>query len=777
MIVSSFPLVKTKGGRPMLARTSMVFLALVLVGYGPSAPMAQEPMKEAKGKIIPFSNKQEAVYGEQDVKKEDSERVVPKPRYDDKGDYYYLGNGKVASFLRLKNTYVLMSDPKKVSAQMLSQTIQSRFGEQLAVIEEHPLTGYVMVRINEEGRTSSIVSELYQIDPTISRVAQVLTNKERGGTLAVLPEIVVKVSADADIKEALAELERSNLSLVSKLSYTATEYEFEIDEYIKDVGRIFEITREVAELPFVEWAEPNFLAGPIKQFTPNDPMYNNQWHLNNTGQNGAVVDADIDAPEGWDKSRGDGTVIAVFDDGVDTAHEDLTIWANPGETGDGKETNGLDDDNNGYIDDYQGWDFGDNDNDPSPAEASDNHGTSVAGVAGATGNNAVGVSGGAGGAVILPVRSGGTMFCTEWGNAMRYAGKHADVVNNSWGIGGCESSLNAAISDVVNGNISGARRGSKGTPVLFATGNAASGWQKFTLSGVPDGTHNFHWKYVKDISYSQGYDTVWLDTISWPGGGTTDFESETLGSVPSGFTSDGSASWSVVSDGVHARGASGKSVKAGAITDSQESNLRITRAVGAGTLTYWVWVSSEYRYDFFEFYFNGILYHWDSPGQYDGHTNDVGYPASNPDTIAVGASTDGGPGGVEERSYYSQFGPEVDVVAPSSGGGQGITTTDRMGAAGYDTSNYTSTFGGTSSATPLVAGVVADILACKPNLTAAQVRQALRDGADKIGPYPYSRNDYYGYGRVNLYNTLQQLFCAGERPMALPHIPLLLLDD
>jgi subtilisin family serine protease len=119
-------------------------------------------------------------------------------------------------------------------------------------------------------------------------------------------------------------------------------------------------------------------------------------------------------------------------------------------------------------------------------------------------------------------------------------------------------------------------------------------------------------------------------------------------------------------------------------------------------------------------------------------------------------------------------------VAPSSGGGQGITTTDRMGADGYESSsNYTSTFGGTSSATPLVAGVVADILACNPNLTAAQVRQALRDGADKIGPYSYpsGRNDYYGYGRVNLYNSLQ-LVCAGDGEFpSQVHIPLLLLQD
>ena len=118
----------------MVARTIMVFLALVLVGYGPSSTVAQVPLKYAKGKIIPFSNKQEAVYGEEDVTKEDSERTIPKPTYVDKGDYYYLSNGKVASFLRMKNTYVLISDRKKVSAQTLSQTIQSRFGEQLAIV-------------------------------------------------------------------------------------------------------------------------------------------------------------------------------------------------------------------------------------------------------------------------------------------------------------------------------------------------------------------------------------------------------------------------------------------------------------------------------------------------------------------------------------------------------------------------------------------------------------------------------------------------------------------
>ncbi len=98
-------------------------------------------------------------------------------------------------------------------------------------------------------------------------------------------------------------------------------------------------------------------------------------------------------------------VIAVFDDGVDIGHEDLAIWANPGESGGGKETNGIDDDGNGYIDDYQGWDFGDNDNDPSPG-SNDSHGTAVAGVAGAIGNNAIGVAGSALSGLYPPTLSG-----------------------------------------------------------------------------------------------------------------------------------------------------------------------------------------------------------------------------------------------------------------------------------------------------------------------------------------------------------------------------------
>jgi subtilisin family serine protease len=709
----------------------------------------------AHGENIKGDLKRKQVYGVISLKDTNKgiNEAATKVKFIDKGDFYFLNTGEKKSFLIEEDTHFIIYKHKTAPA-ITQDELKNRFIEDLDIISEHRLRKSVKFKIKKDKKQKDIISALYRAEPSIYFISPALTTKDKGGELAVLPNIIVRIDKGFEPDYAVAELNKHGLSFLSKLPLTDSAFEMKIDGPVDDINRIFEITRTVAELPFVKWAEPNLIVNMEKLFTPDDTLFNNQWHLNNTGQNGAAVDADIDAPEGWDFAQGDGAVIAILDDGVDTSHEDFNIWSNPGETGDGKETNGIDDDSNGYIDDYQGWDFGDNDNNPGPAASTDNHGTSVAGVAGAAGNNTLGVTGSSPGAVILPVRSG-SMACTEWGNAMRYAAKHADLVSNSWTISGCESNLNAAISDAVNGSIAGARRGTKGSPVLFASGNNASGWRKYTLSGFPAGTYSFQWKYSKDRTVDSGYDTVWLDDITWPGGSATDFENDTVGNVPGGFTSGGDADWTIVSDGIHARGASGNSVKAGTISRRDETYLDITKAVGAGNLTFWVWVSSEQNYDFFEFFVDGTRYFYYAPGQY-GHENSVGYPASNPDTIAVGASNDGSISGEEERTYYSQFGSELDVVAPSSGGTNDITTTDRMGTDGYDTSNYTSTFGGTSSATPLVAGIAAVIIADNPALTSAEVRTILQEGADKIGPYAYSgdRNDFYGYGRVNLFNSL-----------------------
>jgi hypothetical protein len=136
--------------------------------------------------------------------------------------------------------------------------------------------------------------------------------------------------------------------------------------------------------------------------TPNDPLYGQQWHLNQAN------DADVDAPEAWDSEVGlPSVVVGVLDSGTDWTHDDMgpgddgyqSIWLNPGEdrwtspenpnTG-----NHIDDDGNGFIDDWKGWDFTNGDND---ARGVFDHGTRVAGIVAAKTHNGFGVSGVAGG--------------------------------------------------------------------------------------------------------------------------------------------------------------------------------------------------------------------------------------------------------------------------------------------------------------------------------------------------------------------------------------------
>ncbi len=124
---------------------------------------------------------------------------------------------------------------------------------------------------------------------------------------------------------------------------------------------------------------------------PNDSLFGRQWSLHNTGSGGGVAGADIDATDAWDittgglTATGDTIVVAIIDGGGDIHHEDVNFWKNYAEI----PNNGIDDDNNGYIDDFDGWNaYNNNGNIPLY-----NHGMHVMGIAGAIGNNNIGITG------------------------------------------------------------------------------------------------------------------------------------------------------------------------------------------------------------------------------------------------------------------------------------------------------------------------------------------------------------------------------------------------
>ena len=248
----------------------------------------------------------------------------------------------------------------------------------------------------------------------------------------------------------------------------------------------------LAQLSGVAWAERDERVICEARFLPSDSLFTNQWYLCNTGQGGGLTNRDISAVRAWDITQGTSSVvIAILDDGVDMTHPDLAsnVFINAGEYGGGKETNGIDDDHDGYIDDWRGWDFLATNNDPSPKLAGDNHGTAMAGIAAAMIDNDIGIAGIAGRCKFLPIRILSTSATgSDWANAIEYAARFANVIV----IGASFPPANVVYDALDYAMVTG--RGGKGCVICAALGNngvrrrytadAAAAAEVLTVSGV-----------------------------------------------------------------------------------------------------------------------------------------------------------------------------------------------------------------------------------------------------------------------------------------------------
>lgn len=230
-----------------------------------------------------------------------------------------------------------------------------------------------------------------------------------------------------------------------------------------------EVAKELEASGTVEWAEPHYIYKTTAMpegspaFTPNDPNFSMQWWLTN-----------IKAQQAWDITQGDSSVvIGIVDSGVEWAHPDLSqnIYINRKEI----PGNGVDDDKNGYTDDVRGWDFGGLNGTPdaNPAEDRPQHGTHVAGIAGAVTNNGVGVASIGNKCRLLAVKAARDDQRDEYGNAYIYYGYEgivyavdngAKIINCSWGGPNYSRTAFSVVKYAV----------SKGVLIVTSAGNDAS---------------------------------------------------------------------------------------------------------------------------------------------------------------------------------------------------------------------------------------------------------------------------------------------------------------
>jgi len=301
---------------------------------------------------------------------------------------------------------------------------------------------------------------------------------ENGDLLYSSNEIIVKFKSDFNNEASRVQFISSMIKIFDQISVKSIEPIFNDSKnkfFKAQIGldRIYSIkylgnadpliiSKKISKLSEVEYAEPRYIYRV--DYTPNDPSFSSQTYLNQ-----------VKASQAWDISKGDSSVvIGIIDTGVYWTHPDLgpNIWINKNEI----PNNGIDDDNNGYVDDIRGWDFGglngNPDNDPSEDGAY--HGTHVAGIASASTDNGIGVAGAGFKCKIMAVKtarddkkdpSSGSPYIWYGYEGIVYAADNgAKVINCSWGGGG----FSQFGQDIIN------YATAKGALVVAAAGNANS---------------------------------------------------------------------------------------------------------------------------------------------------------------------------------------------------------------------------------------------------------------------------------------------------------------
>ncbi|CAM3005828.1 S8 family peptidase [Rariglobus hedericola] len=271
---------------------------------------------------------------------------------------------------------------------------------------------------------------LLRIEETLRKDAQTGVDVLVKQTAMVADHVLVTATAGTDRIALVSAITRAGGKIRSaqpaaQLYLVETRDPFDLNSLQQTIEALKAASSVVAVV------EPDFIVHATA--TPGDSYYPQLYGLNNTGQDGGVIDADIDAPEAWELTTGSRSIrVGVIDTGINYTHPDLAanIWTNPAEIA----GNGIDDDHNGYVDDVRGWDFVNSDANPWD---DDGHGTHCAGTIGALGDNDVGVVGVNWQVSLVPIKfldSHGDGATSDAVAAITYATNLGlELTSNSWG--------------------------------------------------------------------------------------------------------------------------------------------------------------------------------------------------------------------------------------------------------------------------------------------------------------------------------------------------------
>jgi subtilisin family serine protease len=363
--------------------------------------------------------------------------------------FAYLPEGKTAFQSSLEKIIVGIRKGQQLNS--LSMSMLNASVSDTGFARKLPTNKWNVFTLQEQLRNPDSIGNLLSLlrsDSSVAYANPFLVYKD--GTLQGLTDqVIVRIKASSSSQSLDSVYAALGVYIVKPNPYL--DREFFLSIHPTSTMDALDVADSLYGTGLFEYSEPDFVKlAAFRQLgvpTPNDPLFPDQWYLQNTGQYNGTVGADIKAPAAWCTATGTGIKIAIIDEGVDLAQPDLVANLLPG---------------------YDALDQGTN----GAPTGDDAHGTACAGIAAAVANNGIGVAGVANTANIIPVRtgSGGVISTaaatTGIGWAVSPAGGNADILSCSWGGGSSSSSLNNAIASAISSG-----RGGKGCTVLFASGD------------------------------------------------------------------------------------------------------------------------------------------------------------------------------------------------------------------------------------------------------------------------------------------------------------------